>query len=106
VVVSGDGELRRPVGSSPLLGAFDDARFSDQEVPVSPGDTVLLYTDGVTDTPGSEERFGFTRLQTLVREHAQDSPAEVLAALSAAIERFQSGDHNDDIAALALRVGS
>jgi PAS domain S-box-containing protein len=105
VVVSRDGELRRPIDSSPLLGAFDDARFSDQEVPVSPGDTVLLYTDGVTETPGGEDRFGVARLQTLVRQHAQNAPAEVLAALDAALERFQSGDHSDDIAALALRVG-
>jgi PAS domain S-box-containing protein len=104
VVVSRDGELRRPVRSSPLLGAFDDARFADQEVPVGPGDTVLLYTDGVTETPGSDDRFGLARLQELVREHAQDSPAQILAALDAALEQFQRGEHADDIAALALRV--
>jgi PAS domain S-box-containing protein len=105
LVVSREGSLRGPIRSSPLLGAFDDARFVDQEVPVSPGDTVLLYTDGVTETPGSEDRFGASRLQTLLRKHARDSPAEVLAALDAALEQFQRGDHNDDIAALALRVG-
>jgi serine phosphatase RsbU (regulator of sigma subunit) len=104
VVVSREGELRRPIRSSPLLGAFDDSRFSEHEVPVSPGDTVLLYTDGVTETPGDEERFGFSRLKDLLRQHAQNPPAEVLAALDAALEQFQRGDHDDDIAALALRV--
>ena len=35
-----------------LLGAVGNQTFREETVEIRPGDTVLLYTDGVTDTPG------------------------------------------------------
>ena len=50
-----------------LLGAVRDAgEREDVVVPVAPGDTLLLYTDGVTETPGDGERFGERRLRAAV----------------------------------------
>ena len=103
LIVGADGKVRRARRSGPLLGAFADAHWPEDETPVGPGDMVLLYTDGVTETPGRRYRFGLPRLKALLSAHSGASPQEVLAALDAAVEEFQSGDHNDDIAALALR---
>ncbi len=45
-----------------LLGAVGGQTFREETVELRPGDTVLLYTDGVTDTPGADDRFGPERL--------------------------------------------
>ena len=38
------------------------ARWQQSEIELLPGDTLLFYTDGVTDTPSGGERFGEERL--------------------------------------------
>ena len=63
---------------------------------------MLFYTDGVTDTPGAEERFGESRLLKVV-ESTGGSPGELLAVMDAALREFQQRDVSDDRALLALR---
>jgi PAS domain S-box-containing protein len=85
-----------------LLGAAADQTFREETTELQPGDTVLLYTDGVTDTPGSEERFGPQRLaETLAG--APERPDEVLERIEAALREFQAGTAIDDRAMLVLR---
>ena len=65
---------------------------------------VLLYTDGVTETAGAEDRFGADRLRRLLvgqrrRRRRQSCCARSTPTLTA----FRGGAANDDIAALALR---
>jgi Stage II sporulation protein E (SpoIIE)/GAF domain/PAS fold len=103
MIVAGDGRVREAAATGPLLGAFTNAEWSEQTVPVASDELVLLYTDGVTETAGADERFGESRLRTLLSRHASASPQELLAQLDAAIEAFSSGAGRDDIAALALR---
>jgi PAS domain S-box-containing protein len=85
-----------------LLGAAPDQAFREETTDLQPGDTVLLYTDGVTDTPGTEERFGAERLATILTE-APEPPAEVLDRIEAALRAFQAGTAIDDRAMLVLR---
>ena len=69
---------------------------------LAPGDTLLLFTDGVTDTPGAGGRFGDERLRATVAA-APAEPAELLLAVSAALDAFAHGNGQDDRAMLALR---
>ena len=86
-----------------LLGAVDDyGEVALATVALAPGDTLLLFTDGVTDTPGVEDRFGDDRLQAAV-EAAPAEPAELLHAVSAALDEFAHGFGQDDRAMLALQ---
>jgi serine phosphatase RsbU (regulator of sigma subunit) len=66
------------------------------------GDTLLLYTDGVTDTPGERERFGHLRLMDIVRA-ARPDPASILDDVERALREFQTGSAIDDRAMLVLR---
>ena len=53
-----------PVGSwGPLLGAFADERWRATRVPIAADDVLVLYTDGVLDAKGAEDRFGEDRLR-------------------------------------------
>jgi hypothetical protein len=86
-----------------LLGAVDDYVESETtRVELAPGDTLLLYTDGVTDTPGRDSRFGDERLGAAVAA-APAEPEALLAAVSAALDDFADGAGFDDRAMLALQ---
>ena len=75
------------------------------ELTLAPGDLVLLYTDGVTDTrAASGERFGDERLLEVVEGARDGSARDVVDAVVAATTAFQ-GDMPaaDDVTMVALR---
>src|SRR5579864_692683 len=106
LVVRDDGRIREIGGSGPILGGWEDSNWEDREVRVGPDETLLIYTDGVTDTRGESERFGAARLRRLLAAAAGGSPEELLATLQAALDEFQTGGHADDTGAVALRPAS
>ena len=85
-----------------LLGAVGGQTFREETVELRPGDTVLLYTDGVTDTPGADERFGPERLSEILNA-APDAPSDILERIEAALREYQAGTAIDDRAMLVLR---
>lgn len=89
-----------PVGQpGPMLGFVDDVELLTTPVEVRPGDQIVLYTDGVLDAIGSDERFGEARLLETVRTLAGGAGAERILE---AIEGFRDRDQADDIAILSL----
>ena len=101
--------LRRP-GTAPdtlgaygvLLGVDGDEDWTEAAVEVAHGDTLLFYTDGVTETPGDAARFGEPRLcEAMAR--AADGPAALVAEIERSLREFQAGETLDDRAMLALR---
>jgi PAS domain S-box-containing protein len=102
LVTSPDGvrELGTP---GPMLGAFDHAAWHNDTIDLRPSETLLLYTDGVTDARGQSDRFGGERLRGLLRQFDAGTPSELLARLDAALTDYIVGAQNDDVAALALR---
>jgi sigma-B regulation protein RsbU (phosphoserine phosphatase) len=85
-----------------LLGATDDVSWPEHFARLLPGDTLLFYTDGVTDTTGEGGRFGEARLVELVAASPRD-PERLVDAISAALDAFQGPDVVDDRAMLAVR---
>jgi PAS domain S-box-containing protein len=85
-----------------LLGALGGQTYREETVTVAPGDMLLLYTDGVTDTPGADDRFGHERL-TAILDAAPDAPDALLDRIEAALRDFQDGTAADDRAMLVLR---
>jgi PAS domain S-box-containing protein len=104
LVVGTDGAVRELGAPGRLLGLTEVYDWSDQTVTIRPGETVVLYTDGVTDTRGEEQRFGDARLRDLLSGAAALSPTELLASLDAALAAFQVGAQADDTAVIAMRV--
>jgi PAS domain S-box-containing protein len=99
-----DGHVRAVGHFGPMLGAWVDSRWRSDRVDLVPGDVLVLFSDGVTDTVGSTERFGETRLFTTLRE-IKDA-GEAVAAIDAALNDFQRGAQADDTAVLALDLPS
>jgi PAS domain S-box-containing protein len=101
VLLRDDGA--EPLGrSGPLLGALEGAAWPGEEVVLGPGDRLVLYTDGVTDARGREDRFGDHRLLDLLSGVNGAAPAEVVRAIDGALQGFQAGPQRDDTALLAV----
>jgi PAS domain S-box-containing protein len=105
IVVGVDGKLREGPTPGPLLGAFDDSEWHEETIPVAAGELILVYTDGVTELPGSDDRFGTDRLRSLLAQHAGASPQALLDRLDAELATFAPGPGPDDIAVIGLRLG-
>jgi PAS domain S-box-containing protein len=103
LIIRDDGRIREIGSPGPLLGGWEESTWEDRVVPVSPEETLLMYTDGVTDTRGAEDRFGGRRLRQILKEHAGAAPFELLDQLEMALDRFQVEGHSDDTGAVALR---
>lgn len=87
-----------------LLGAFDDVEWHDLKLDLAPGNTLVMFTDGVTDAVGEHgERYGLGRLRDTLERCHDDPPDNLIKVVTAAIQAFQIGEHADDTAVLALR---
>jgi serine phosphatase RsbU (regulator of sigma subunit) len=97
------GGRARPVGRPSVLLGVDPSRpIREDTVRLDDGDALLLYTDGVPDTRGREERFGEQRLLDALRGPSA-TPEDLLRRVSAPLEFFQHGHQRDDIAMLVVR---
>jgi serine phosphatase RsbU (regulator of sigma subunit) len=100
-LLTADGGVE-PVGCpGTLLGAFAEGRWTATEVELGPGDALVLYTDGVTDTRGPEDRFGADRLEALLREIGPAEADTTAQRIDDALQAF--GEQRDDVALLVLR---
>jgi hypothetical protein len=112
LILRDDGSLREVGSPGPILGAWPDGTWPASQVPLGRDETLILYTDGVTDLPGRlvtdgalphRKRFGLDRLCRALEGCAGGSPEELLAALEAQLTAFQEGGQVDDTAVLVLR---
>jgi anti-sigma regulatory factor (Ser/Thr protein kinase) len=101
VLVAG-GTARALGRSGPLLGALERADWPAEEILLGPGDRLVLYTDGVTDARGDEDRFGDDRLLELLAGVDGAAPTAVVRAIDGALRGFEAGPQRDDTALLAV----
>jgi serine phosphatase RsbU (regulator of sigma subunit)/PAS domain-containing protein len=105
-LVSAAGGAQGVGTPGPLLGAFEDGTWEEREVVAHPGDALVFYTDGVTDTRGEDgERFGQDRLAALLDTLGALDADELAARIDAAVQAFERGQQRDDVAMLVLRAG-
>ncbi len=92
-------------GGSFPIGLVEQASFNAARIQLEPGDTLLLYTDGVTEAQDRDlNMFGAGRLKEAVSRHQDGSLAELQAGILSAVEQFAEGaDQSDDITLLVVR---
>jgi PAS domain S-box-containing protein len=104
VVLRGDGSLHWIRGAGALLGVFDDAQLADDELRLTPGDTLILYTDGVTEERGAQGALGEDGLTAVLEGVAGAAASEIVDRIERAVLAHGSGEPRDDIAILAVRA--
>ncbi len=88
------------------LGVSADVTYTQRSLAVQSGDRLLLYTDGVIETPDSRGRlFGMERLGAVLEEVGTASLFELKSALLAALRRHSGGEFlHDDVTLMAVEV--
>ena len=86
----------------PMLGAYADAEWKTEDIDLEPGQSIVLYTDGVPDLRGVDGRFGEAGLFDALAQGG-DSPAAVLRNLEARMASFAAGPPDDDAAVVCAR---
>ena len=102
-----NGQVARLDSTGPPLGVAETAVYTEARFTLSSGDTLFLYTDGLSEAgPNRRNLLGTDGLTTLLCTHAarpelQDAAAEIVADAGA----YAEGRFHDDICALLLRRG-
>ena len=106
VIFHGDGSCTvLPYTEGLALAVLSGVEFVEGEVTLAPGDTLVLYTDGVTEAMDAEnEEFGMNRLQTVFAGGAPQGAEAANETVFAAVREFVAGaPQSDDITCLTLR---
>ncbi|MGI9123624.1 MAG: SpoIIE family protein phosphatase [Mycobacterium sp.] len=97
---AGTGEvIQLDDATGSVLGPVKSATFTDGIIAVDPGDTLMMYTDGLVERPGLVVSAGIARAARLVAEW----PAEELLDCQAITERLVPTPRSDDICVLVVR---
>ena len=105
LLIPAKGEpVYEPSGGMPL-GVFEDAKFGQRQLELKAGETLLVYTDGVTEAMNPKrELFGEERFKQAVQGHAQLSPEELTQRVVGEVAKFARGaEPSDDITLLAIK---
>ena len=102
-----DGNVETlPERHGTALGVLEDRSFSSQKRELKRGDTLLLFTDGVTEAMDSQAAFyGEDRLEYTVKQHCDGKPEALVKSVFRDVKTFiADAEQADDITMLALQV--
>jgi serine phosphatase RsbU (regulator of sigma subunit)/catechol 2,3-dioxygenase-like lactoylglutathione lyase family enzyme len=99
-----DGALERLDSTCPVLGLFQAWDCSIDERLLCPGDTLALYTDGVTEAfNDAGEEFGDQRLIEALRRHREQSAQAMVASIVDEVREFGADEQYDDITLIVAK---
>jgi serine phosphatase RsbU (regulator of sigma subunit)/catechol 2,3-dioxygenase-like lactoylglutathione lyase family enzyme len=99
-----DDTLDRLSATATILGVFKDWDCQLAESRLSPGDTLVLYTDGVTESfSPADEEFGEQRLIDALRRHRRLSAQALCSAIVDEVREFSPHEQHDDITLIAAK---
>src|SRR3989442_423607 len=98
LLLRSDDTLERLDSTCSVLGLFKEWDCSIGERRLLPGDTLALYTDGITESfNGAGEEFGEQRLIEALRRHRELSSQALLASVVDDVQQFSPHEQQDDI---------
>jgi serine phosphatase RsbU (regulator of sigma subunit) len=104
LVLRSDGELEPVELRGTLLGVTAAPEFGETTLHLAEGDTLLLYTDGVTELRGKDPWRGEAALRAVVEGAADSSPQELVERVEHQALVQSGGELRDDLALLAIRA--
>lgn len=102
VLLRADGRAELMEGGRSVVLGFLPHDVEVAQVTLSPGDTLVLYTDGLVERRGEDVASGFRRLLTAAQRAAALAPADLAARLVDELAPRETRE--DDVAVLAVRV--
>jgi phosphoserine phosphatase RsbU/P len=101
-----DGRVQTFGRPGTLLGLLPDPELRDSRTSLRTGDSLILFTDGVTEARGQIDRnlYGHDRLHDVVAGLGDMSAGDIADAIQQAVLAFSGGQISDDTVALVLKV--
>jgi serine phosphatase RsbU (regulator of sigma subunit)/predicted enzyme related to lactoylglutathione lyase len=104
IVLRKNGKVDWLHSTATVLGLFEEWDSPIEECQLSPGDTLALYTDGVTESfNASGEEFGEQRLVEALRQNKAKSAQHTLSSVVEQIQRFSPSEQHDDITLIVAK---
>jgi phosphoserine phosphatase RsbU/P len=104
-----DGSVERiPHSSGMALGLWEPITLDERAIELLPGDTLLLYTDGMTDCRNPKgEPFGLERIKSVLSGFANMNAQQVCDNLLDILQKYQDGcKQDDDVTLVAVTTAS
>jgi len=101
----GQHGVRRLVEGGVIVGVFQQALFEEEKLQLEPGDTLVVFSDGVSEAMNSDgEEFGEDRLVSCVDANREMPPTQLLECILETVQRFRADAvQSDDITVFVLR---
>lgn len=104
LLVRSDKAVERLEATCTVLGLFHNWDCNVEERQLSPGDMLVLYTDGVTESFHEDyEQFGEERLLETILRHREMAPHELISRVVEEVQRFNPHEQQDDITLIAAK---
>ena len=103
LVLRASGEVQTAGLPGTLLGIVDDPELSEQRLVLAPGDALVLYTDGVTETTAVDRATG-GRLEEFLATCAGGAASTIAEAVEREAVDAQDGPPRDDVAVVVVRA--
>ncbi|HUI79342.1 MAG TPA: SpoIIE family protein phosphatase [Bryobacteraceae bacterium] len=104
LLVRREGAVERLDSTGTVVGLFRQWECSIAERRLFPGDTLVLYTDGITESFNEEgEEYGERRLVEALERHRELAPQAVIAAIVEEVGAFSAQEQHDDITLIVAR---
>jgi serine phosphatase RsbU (regulator of sigma subunit) len=104
LLLRSDGQLERLDSTCTVVGLFKDWDCLMAECRLFAGDTLALYTDGITESfNDAGEEFGEQRLIEALRQNCEASPQAALDSIVAQVRKFSGREQHDDITLIIAR---
>jgi serine phosphatase RsbU (regulator of sigma subunit) len=101
-----DNTLERLDSTGTVLGLFKEWECSVGERMLLSGDTLALYTDGITESfNDAGEEFGDQRLIEALRRYREQSSRDMVASIVDEVQRFSAHEQHDDITLIVAKCG-
>jgi serine phosphatase RsbU (regulator of sigma subunit) len=98
LILHADGTVERiPHSPGMAIGLWEPVTLDEKTVKLTSGDTLLLYTDGMTDCRDPQsEAFGLDRIKATLGELQKQNAQQVCNALLETLQNYQDGSKQDD----------
>ena len=101
LLVRANGSVERLAATATVLGVFTNWTSEERNIDLKPGDTLVLFSDGVTEAGiDSEEEFGEDGVLSVIRSSKAVDAAELVDRIVAAV----ASQTQDDVTVVALRA--
>jgi serine phosphatase RsbU (regulator of sigma subunit)/pSer/pThr/pTyr-binding forkhead associated (FHA) protein len=103
--IIGPGGVRRLEEGGPVVGLLEFAPYGQETVQLQPGDTIIVFSDGVSEALSTAgEEFGDDRLQAVAESSPSSTTADLVDLIVSEVRTFTKGaPQSDDITVMVIR---